>query len=230
MESVALFRELGHKEGLAEVLADFGIFCQIRGDYERASMLIEESLSLRREIGHTRGIAASLDFLGTVIYRWGDVRRASALWEESLVWMRAEDDPWRIAMVLAHVAVGALEQGDYNRARANLTESLTILRDLDERWQTAQTIETFACLAAVQGEQSKDKQTSLLRAAHLFGAAEAFREMIGAPAWPFQGQSYQRGIAILRAQLDETTLAAAWAEGRAMTFDQMLAYALNQTV
>jgi hypothetical protein len=92
-ESVALFRELGHKEGLAEVLADFGVFCQIHGDYERASTLVEESISLRREIGHTRGIAAGLDFLGTVTYRKGDIQRASVLWEESLLRMRAEMIP-----------------------------------------------------------------------------------------------------------------------------------------
>ncbi|MBX3065472.1 MAG: helix-turn-helix domain-containing protein, partial [Anaerolineae bacterium] len=150
-ESVALFRELGDKSGLAEVLADFGIFFQIRGDYELASTLIEESLSLRREIGHTRGIAASLDFLGTVTYRRGDIQPASALWEESLMRMRAENDPWRTAMVLAHVATGALEQGNYERAKTHLIESLTTLRELDERWQTAQTVEMCACLVAVQG-------------------------------------------------------------------------------
>ncbi|HJZ45519.1 MAG TPA: hypothetical protein VKE41_00065 [Roseiflexaceae bacterium] len=36
-----------------------------------------------------------------------------------------------------------------------------------------------------------------------------------------------RDIATTRAQLDDATFAAAWAEGRAMTLEQAIAYALE---
>jgi hypothetical protein len=88
-------------------------------------------------------------------------------------------------MVLTHVAVGALEQDDFDRAEVHLVESLTLLQGLEEHWQSIQTLEMFACLAAVQGERLNNNQASLLRAARLVGAAEAFLERIGAPAWPF---------------------------------------------
>jgi len=42
-------------------------------------------------------------------------------------------------------------------------------------------------------------------------------------------EDYDEIVAALRAKLDESTLAAAWAEGRAMTPEQVVAYALNKT-
>jgi hypothetical protein len=39
--------------------------------------------------------------------------------------------------------------------------------------------------------------------------------------------SYERAVAIVRAQLDEATFAAAWAAGRTMTLEQAIAYALE---
>jgi hypothetical protein len=64
------------------------------------------------------------------------------------------------------------------------------------------------------------------RAAWLFGAAEAARERIGAPLPPGDRPLYDRHLARARADLDETAFDAAWAEGRAMTLDEAVAYAL----
>jgi predicted neutral ceramidase superfamily lipid hydrolase len=65
------------------------------------------------------------------------------------------------------------------------------------------------------------------RAAWLFGAAEALRETSGASIPPVDRADYDRILAAVRAQLDEQTFAAAWAEGRAMTLEQAIAYALE---
>ena len=103
------------------------------------------------------------------------------------------------------------------------------MRELGERWKIAQMLEVFACLAVAEREKSEDRQSSLLRAARIFGAAERLRETLAAPVFPFQRHFTERGFAILRAQLDEVTMAAAWAEGRAMALDQVVAYALEET-
>jgi hypothetical protein len=57
------------------------------------------------------------------------------------------------------------------------------------------------------------------RAVRLWGAAEALYDSIGKHT-----DYYDRAAA--RAQLDDATFAAAWAEGRAMTVEQAIAYAL----
>jgi predicted ATPase/DNA-binding XRE family transcriptional regulator len=225
-ESVALFRELGNQARLANALSDYGMLFVLHGDHEQASDVLNESLSLRRELGNTGGIAECLLFLGNLAYSQGNTTRAGTLWEESLALYRAEESTWVVANLLAQLAMVALDQGDFRRAGVQLTESLTLLWELNERWQTTHTLEVFACLAAGQGQQN-DTQANLLRAARIFGAAEKLRETLAAPVLPFQRYFNERGVASLRAQLDEAAFAATWAEGRTMTLEQAVAYALE---
>jgi predicted ATPase/transcriptional regulator with XRE-family HTH domain len=220
-ESVALYRELGDRAGLSEALSNYGMLFLMRGNHERAAPPLEESLILSHELRDTTQIAYSLHFLGILAYSQGDIQRAGTLWEESLVLRRADGNRWLIAIILAFLAMVMLDQGDDVRAHGQLVESLTLLRELGERWQTAHTLEVFACMAVMQGH--------FIRAAHIFGAAEVFREILSAPMLLFQRNFNERGLATLHAQLDEATLAAAWAEGRAMTLEQAVAYALDQS-
>jgi predicted ATPase/DNA-binding XRE family transcriptional regulator len=221
-ESVALFRELGDRAGLAEALNTYAMLFMIRGDLEPASPLLEESLVLARELRITDLIAQSLLFSGILADSQGQIQQAGTFWEESLSLRRAEGNRWLIAIVLAYQAMAALDQGDHARAHGQLVESLILLRELGERWQTAHTLEVFACLAVMQG------QPRLLRAARIFGAAEVLRETLGAPMLLFQRHFNERGIASLRAQLDPAILAATWTEGRAMKLEQAVEYALSE--
>jgi DNA-binding CsgD family transcriptional regulator len=66
------------------------------------------------------------------------------------------------------------------------------------------------------------------RAARLFGAAEAIREALGAPLFSPNRPWLDRDVTAVRAQLDPAVFAAAWAEGRAMPFDEAIAYALSE--
>ena len=68
------------------------------------------------------------------------------------------------------------------------------------------------------------------RAARLFGAAEAWREVAGTPLSPVQRAGYEREVAAVRAQLDAARFAAAWAQGRAMSLEQAIAYAVSEDV
>jgi hypothetical protein len=45
---------------------------------------------------------------------------------------------------------------------------------------------------------------------------------------PGEQADYDRMVSTTRAQFDETTFAAAWAEGQTMTLEQAIAYALNE--
>ena len=55
------------------------------------------------------------------------------------------------------------------------------------------------------------------------GAAAALRETMGTPIPPVYRADYDRSVAAARAQLGEKAFAAAWAEGRIMTVEQVLA-------
>jgi hypothetical protein len=68
------------------------------------------------------------------------------------------------------------------------------------------------CLAGVAGANGAQAQP--IPAARLLGAADALRAAIGISIRePVDRVEYERNMAIVRAQLDEATFAAAWAEG-----------------
>jgi len=82
-----------------------------------------------------------------------------------------------------------------------------------------QNLELLAAAVSMRGEHE--------RAAWLFGAAEALREAVGAFVLPLYRAEYERGVAAVRSGLDEVAFSAAWAEGRAMTPEQAVEYALE---
>ena len=226
-ESLGLFRDVGDMAGSAETLSDFGMLFQMRGNYERANALLDESLALFRTLDNTHGITMCLFFLGTLAYSQANTNQARTLFEESLIQFRTSEGIWMTAGVLTNLAMIALDQGDYGQAKAYLTESLTLLHQMGEKWQIVHTVEVFARLTVERGQKGDNRQVHL-RAARLFGAAEALREILDTQILEFQRYSHERGVTALRAQLDEATLAVTWAEGRAMTLDQVVAYTLSE--
>ena len=57
--------------------------------------------------------------------------------------------------------------------------------------------------------------------------AEALRELVGTRLLPSERAGYERDLAAVRAELGEEAFAEDWAEGRAMSVEQAVAYALD---
>ena len=64
------------------------------------------------------------------------------------------------------------------------------------------------------------------RAARLFGAAEGQRAVLGHRSAPQETVHHDEAVAATRAALGDAGFHAAWAEGRALTLEQAIAYAL----
>ena len=65
-----------------------------------------------------------------------------------------------------------------------------------------------------------------LRAAKLYAAAEALRERFGMRIRIIDRSDHKQNLGNLRTALSKTAFDAAWAEGRAMTLEQAIEYAL----
>jgi hypothetical protein len=63
----------------------------------------------------------------------------------------------------------------------------------------------------------------------LLGAADALREVTGSPWAPLERRLHDPYLAAIRSGVDEADLGAAWEEGRAMTLEDAIAYALEDT-
>jgi hypothetical protein len=92
-------------------------------------------------------------------------------------------------------------------------------RELGDKLIAAESLEGLACSAA-RGEEE--------RAARLFGAAETLREAVGYNQAPRESALREPFLGAARSRLEEATWEAAWAQGRAMTFEDAIAYALKR--
>ena len=74
------------------------------------------------------------------------------------------------------------------------------------------------CLAGLGSAAAFDEEPE--RAARLWGAAERLRAALGCRPAPAARATYERAVALARAQLGEEAFAAAWAAGQALTLDR----------
>jgi hypothetical protein len=119
--------------------------------------------------------------------------------------------------VLAGLAIELLREGDDRRAAALLAESLALSRRLGITGETANALEVLAGLVQRRGRSE--------RAVRLYGAAEALREARAFPRPATHARLYQAAVAVARSALDEPTFSAAWAAGRTLGWDEILAEA-----
>lgn len=219
-ESLAIKRELGDRWGIATSLNNLGAVAHSQGDYTAARALDEESLAISRELGDRQGISFSLNNLGTLAFNEGNNVDARAFYEESLTIRRELGDPWSIANILDNLARVDNAEGDYTTARARLEESVAILWQLGDRASIVWPLEGLACISLNLSKAD--------RAARLWGRAERLREEVKRPLHPSERLRYDQQVAATRMALgDEAAFDQAWQEGRAMTLEHAIEYALE---
>ena len=100
-----------------------------------------------------------------------------------------------------------------------LEEGAGIMRELKEGFGGAYHVWGLGKVNALRGRP--------LRAARLWGAAEALRERMGMSLSQFDlaASGYERDLAAMRSTLSEASFDAAWAEGRAMSPEEAVEYA-----
>jgi hypothetical protein len=128
----------------------------------------------------------------------------------------------RQSMALSLSALGnmAFDQGDNASARALHEETLTIYRELGDRRGIARSLVGLAYVAFALACPA--------RAARIWAGAERLRETIGEKLPPSDCAGYNRRVAAARAAIgDGSAFDSAWQEGRAMTLEQAIEYALN---
>ena len=218
-ESLTLSEELGLKSETAERLLSLGTVAQNQGDFARATALYEECLLLSRELGYKLPAAASLLNLGIVSHYQGDNERAKKLVEDAKALLVVLGAKQQIAVCLITLGIVAHAQGDGERAIALDRESLALYRELGDKRGIAECLECFARVGAMA--------TQAVRAAWLFGAAEALREAIKAPMPLSDRAAYDLSVAAVRNLLGEEVFTSAWASGRKMSLEEAINEAMR---
>ncbi len=218
-ESETLSRQIGYKPLLAGSLVLLGRMMEVvQGPHAPARSLQEEGVAISRDLGDKWSLALLLSYLGGSVAARGDDVTARSLQGESAALFRELGSKEDLATPLGYLGYLALRQGDYTAACSLFEESLARWK-ASHRWGTAWRLEGFAGLAVKEEEWE--------RAARLYGAAQALLDSIGAQLDPIDRLGYDQYVAAAREQLGEAAFAKAWAEGRAMTVEQAIAYALE---
>jgi predicted ATPase/DNA-binding winged helix-turn-helix (wHTH) protein len=154
-ESLALWREIGNKRGVASALNDLGWMAWRQGDYAVARVLSAEGLALWQDLGETHGIATALTNLGWVAHHQGDYATARALCEESLALRRLLEDKRGVAFALAFLGWVRFRQGTYGDASALLEEAIALFQDVGMKQLLAFASSLRAEVAHAQGEDGQ---------------------------------------------------------------------------
>ena len=79
-----LFETIGDRNGLSDVLNDFGVLHEARGEYGRALEAYQSALKIRRGLGDERLLAQSYDNVGYIFYLQGEYDNALVYWQQAL--------------------------------------------------------------------------------------------------------------------------------------------------
>jgi predicted ATPase/DNA-binding XRE family transcriptional regulator len=225
-ESLALYRNMGHRKGTTGPLRELGAVAYHQGDYERAVRLSEQALAISREFGSAFGSGLAVCTLTDALRAQGDLERAKTLLEESLASLRRQTHLLRVANALAITfsRLGSIEceMGKDARASELYKESLKLARRYRFTYDAVICLVGMARVAAMQGQPE--------RAARLLGASAAMREQIGAPLSPIAHADHDHAEEAARAALGEEAFATAWAVGHAMPLEEATADALDHDV
>jgi predicted ATPase len=132
-QSLALFREIEDKFGIAREMDALGEIAHQLGDYSQALAMHTESLAIRFEINDKEGMAMSLNQLGILALDRGQYQHAGDLLEESLKLTREMGDKLYTAFSLNNLGFAAYHLSEYTRAIPLIEEALSLYRELNDR-------------------------------------------------------------------------------------------------
>jgi predicted ATPase len=189
-----------------------------RGETVKAGPLAERSVATARASGAAHIIGLVLIAPMYLARLAGEYDRALALLEESLA-LSGPGGQWMLGTVLYNVCDVLLCQGQLARAEEAGREGVVCSHETRNIRAMTWCLAALACAAAARQR--------LNQAARLWGAVEGLSQAIGSPLPPFVRDLADAHLPGVRGALGDERFAAQWAEGRQMTPDAVVAYALS---
>ena len=218
-ESLTLARALNDKPLIARALRIASTVHMAHGQFLEWKRWNEEAHSIYQELEDKAGLVllAQDEALAQTFFQ-RDVNRAIEILESHLSFVEALGDISTSAWFQYALGSFNLMRGEFEKARVLIKNALLIFRQINYVYFVGNCLVAFASLANGLGNP--------VRAARLFGARDSINESIGAA----DNQQIQRTFGPIlertKAMLNEATFQSAWAEGKGMSMDQAIEYAL----
>jgi predicted ATPase/transcriptional regulator with XRE-family HTH domain len=222
-QALAVARAHGDRRNIAKALSILGLVMNLEHNFIAAQVTLEESKILFQEVHDDWNYAHAVIALALGPKLQDDRAAALALHEQALALFRKIGDRYFQSVALRHISDIHIKQGDWLLAQNALREALILARELGSTYEVAAVL--WSLTDAVQGAGD------YARAVRLNWAAKNIFELIG--TWKQQDEKdesvFEEVLESCRAALDGSAFAAAVAEGRAMTLEQAVAYALEDS-
>jgi tetratricopeptide (TPR) repeat protein len=215
-----VFREIDDARNVAYALDSLAYLAIEQGGYLEAEARAREAVDLLQARESREGLCFSLIHLAIAVHRRGDWTEAHALYERSLLLAREFGTPWEIGTALREIGLAECDEGLFDLASRHFAEATTILHGLGDRPGVIESLEGLAGVAAAT--------EAPLRAARLWGAAHALQQEMSGARSTHQKIIYERQVQPARAILTAEAFDRAWDEGRGMSLDDTVRYALDE--
>ncbi|MBE7385096.1 MAG: tetratricopeptide repeat protein [Leptolyngbya sp. SIO1E4] len=129
-QALAIYREIGNRQGEANTLGSLGRAYHSLGDYEQAINFQQQSLAIAQEIGDRRREAISLRNLGLTQRILGDYEQAINFHQRALAIAQETGNHGDEAGFLNDLGLVYLLQGDYQRAVDLHQQTLFIAQEI----------------------------------------------------------------------------------------------------
>jgi tetratricopeptide (TPR) repeat protein len=218
-ESLALARSIGDAEGIGRALVILGFVAGSARDYDRCEAALREAVAAFSRSANEREATFTLHMLGYFALARRDYSQARSVIEDALARSRRGGDPIGIVTGTGNLAAVLREEGRIREALPLFRESLLLAHELLD---LVRVLENLWDVAAAMASQQDHEG-----AAVILGGAEALRESIGLGLETAQHETHEVTVSTLRRELDADRLGRCWAEGRAMTPDELVAFTVE---
>ncbi len=219
-QSLDLSRQSGDVWGIRGACQILGQLFLKQGSYERARQYFEEHLRIDENLRYKEGTLIALTHLGHLYRRQRDYDQAEHYYEKSVSMSREFGLKWDGDSNLYFLGIVALHRSRYLQARQLFIDYFHSTRGSTDKLSAYDFLTGMAAVAA--------GATHPERAARLSGAAEGVIVAIDYRIPPFDRAEFDRYIQTAREQLGDAKFAALASEGRALTMEEAVAYALEE--
>jgi tetratricopeptide (TPR) repeat protein len=217
-ELVPLLEQIGDWWQLATMEAGLAIG-DMDGDPVQAEARLARATEAARRSENPAAIAFTARARSRVAGDRGRLEEARRWFLEAMERYREIGDRRQVLGARSDLAHAIRRHASIDEAEAEYRQTIQEWRRLGNRGAIANQLEAFAFVALARRNG--------VRAARLLGAAEALREVAESPLLAMERTEYDAEVARLREEPDQVALRSAWAEGREMTADEAVAFALS---
>jgi len=192
----------------------------LNGNDDKARDYLEKARDICQENQLEWELGRALQLLGLAHRNLKQYTSARSHLTDALkLWKKLEDIGYQ-SVVQQFIGNLEIQQGNLDRGIGELRESLSIARTLRNRWIIAHDLWGLADVAKAKGYHS--------RALRLYLASKKIFDDIGA-WWSGDEPEFEEELATARAELGEAEFQSALDEGRLMTMEDAIVFALSNT-